>query len=488
MYKYKKVHSLILGLILLLGNASFIYAEQVVNVDASTLIARAEISVNPSSATFIEGSIFEVPILLNTKGQSMNAIELNLKFDPNKLSIIKPSTGKSIIGIWVQPPKYDNTNGTASFVGTVPGGIVSDSALIITITFQAKNTGTTEIRVLDSSNVLANDGLGSQAILTSSRGLYTILPKSPGGLTIYSDTHQFQDHWYNNNSPTVAWNKDPKIVGFSYILDNKPNTIPDNKNILNETSKSYQDLTDGLWYFHIKALNEGGAWGTTTHYLFRIDTTAPAKFKPKVDYIKTDNIDKALVSFFSTDSLSGIDHYEIGVIDKTQGETSSPIFVRSESPYQVPVSAVANSRVIIRAYDMAGNSTDIQTSVRPPTALARWFTNNSSIMLLLLLVLLVLLYLTHYLWGHKVLRKLQVISHLLQGKKGESVAEVVKEVEEVMDAKDEKTEEIKAVPEVKTNTTPELAVPVVQTPIVQMPDTKPEIKPEVDENKQDIFE
>ncbi|MCC6323303.1 hypothetical protein IT400_00770 [Candidatus Nomurabacteria bacterium] len=426
MNKYKKIYTFIVSLILLLSNTSFLYAENIINIDASKLVARAEISVNPSSATFTEGSTFEVPILLNTKGQSMNAIDLNLKFDPNKLAIIKPSTGRSIIGIWVQPPKYDNTNGTASFVGTIPGGIVSDSALIITITFQAKSTGTAEIRVLDSSNVLANDGLGSQAILTSNRGVYTILPKSPGGLTIYSDTHQFQDHWYNNNSPTLAWNKDPKIVGFNYILDNKPNTIPDNKNILNETSKSYQDLTDGLWYFHIKALNEGGAWGTTTHYLLRIDTTPPAKFKPQTDYLTKDNINTALITFFTTDSLSGIDHYEIGVIDKTQGETSSPIFVRSESPYQVPLSAVANSRVIIRAYDMAGNSIDIQTSVRPPTAIVQWFTNNSSVMLLLLLILLVLLYLTHYLWGHKVLKRFKLISHLLQGKKGESLDEVVK--------------------------------------------------------------
>ncbi len=125
----------------------------VVNIDASSLIPHSEISVTPSSATFIEGSIFEVPILINTKGKSINAIELNIKYDASKLSIVKPSTGKSIISLWVQPPTYDNTKGIATVVGAIPDGIVSDSSLIITITFQAKATGQAEVRIQDTSSV-----------------------------------------------------------------------------------------------------------------------------------------------------------------------------------------------------------------------------------------------------------------------------------------------------------------------------------------------
>lgn len=491
MFKNQKKFLFTLSLMLICTlNIPFAYADKVININASDLVPRAEISVTPAQATIVEDSIFEVPILLNTKGQSMNTIELNLKFDPTKLSIVKPSTGKSIIGIWVQPPKYDNTKGTANFAGTIPGGIVSNSSLIITITFQAKGLGTTDVRVLDSSSVLANDGVGTQAVLTSSRGVFTVLPKPPGGLTIYSDTHPFQDHWYNNNSPTLAWNRDPGIIGFSYVLDDKPNTIPNNENLINETSKSYQNLNDGLWYFHIKALRGGGAWGTTTNYIFRIDTTAPAKFSPKVNYLTEDNINRALVTFFSTDSLSGIDHYEIGVIDKTQAETSSPLFVRSESSYQVPFSAVTNSRVIVRAYDTAGNSTDVQVSVRPPSAMMRWITDNSSIILLLLLILIILLYLIHYLWGHKVLKKLRLVSRLLNDKKEEDIEEVVKEVEEEM-TENEKGKEQVSTPEIKT------VVPVAKTEApkiepkveeIKVEEVKPEVKiePKVEEPKQEV--
>lgn len=429
----KKIYTYIpcLFIIFSFSLANFSYANEVVNLDAVSLAARSEISITPQQATYTEGSIFEVPILINTKGRSVNTIELNIKFDPTKLSIVKPSTGKSVIGLWIQPPTYDNTKGTASVAGSIPGGIVSDSSLILAITFQAKAVGTALVQVLDTSSVFANDGVGTPTILSFNRGTYTILPKPPGGLTIYSDTHPFQDHWYNNNSPVLAWNKDPGVIGFSYVLDDKPNTIPDNKNLSIDPTKSYQDLKDGLMYFHVKALKDGGSWGGTTHYLLRIDTNPPAKFKSKVSYIVNDNLNRALVTFFTTDALSGVDHYEIGVIDKTQSLTSSPIFVRTESPYEVPPVSNSGSTVIVRAYDYAGNSVDSQINIKVPGRFTNWIMNNSTIILLLILLLLIILYFTHYLWGHHVLRRLQLISKLLSGKKDLTASDVAKEVEEI---------------------------------------------------------
>ncbi len=413
-----------------MGSIVVASAEQVLNLDASSLVARSEILITPQQASFTEGSVFEVPILINTKGRSINTVELNLKFDPTKLSIVKPSTGKSIIGLWIQPPTYDNVKGTASIAGSIPGGIISESSLVLSITFLAKSVGTTELRILDTSSVLANDGVGTQTVLSYNRGIYTILPKPPGGLTIYSDTHPFQDHWYNNNSPVLAWNKDPGVIGFSYVLDDKPNTIPDNKNLTTDATKAYQDLGDGLWYFHIKALKDGNAWSATTNYILRIDTTPPALFTPKVDYISSDKLNRALITFFTTDALSGIDHYEVGVIDRSQTTTSSPIFTRSESPYEVLPISVAGSTVIVRAYDVAGNSVDTQIQVNMPGRVTKWLNINTTSVLAIALLILVLMYLIHYLWGHNILKRLKLISDLLRGKKPEQIESIVKQIED----------------------------------------------------------
>jgi len=81
-------------------------AETAVNLNVSDLVPHTEISITPQTGTFAEGATFEVPIFINTKGRSVNAIDLNILFDKDRLSVVKPSGGKSIIGIWVQPPSY----------------------------------------------------------------------------------------------------------------------------------------------------------------------------------------------------------------------------------------------------------------------------------------------------------------------------------------------------------------------------------------------
>ncbi len=406
------------------------------NIKASDLVAHSEISVTPKSGIFTEGSTFEVPIYINTKGHSINAIALTIGFDAKKLSIVSPSGGKSIIGLWVQPPSYDNVKGTVTIVGTIPGGITTNSGLVVTVTFQAKATGRAEVNIKSDSSVLLNDGLGSATILDSSRGVYEIVPKPPEGVHVFSDTHPFQDRWYNNNSPTVAWDIDPGVTAFSYVLDTNPNTVPDNTQMGLTASKSFEKMKDGLWYFHIKAFKAGG-WSTTNHFLLRIDTTPPAEFSPTVGYVTSSDSPRSLVSFFTTDGLSGIDRYEIGVIDKVQAETSSPVFIETESPYQLPSQTIKDARVIIRAFDHAGNVREGFADIAVPKLVWKFLTDNKIAILLGGLGLFILFLLFHYLFGHHILRHTRNVFRRI---KREEKLEELKELEE--EIREEKAEEL----------------------------------------------
>jgi hypothetical protein len=152
-----------------------------------------------------------------------------------------------------------------------------------------------------------------------------------------------------------------------------------------------------------------GVWGNTGHFLVRIDTTPPALFKPEVEYVLAAAvlIERALVSFFTTDALSGIDHYEVGVIDKSQPVTESPSFVQSESPYQVPIGSDAGTKVIVRAVDKAGNVLDVSVDVLPPESFERFFRDNVVPILLILLTIALILMILHFFWGHHVVRRLR---------------------------------------------------------------------------------
>ena len=388
-----KIRSRVFPLVVLMVIAwSHVDAQQTVYLDVSELIPKTELSFSPRTASFIENSTFDIPILVNTKGANINGIEVRISYDQDKLEIVKPSSGLSIIGVWVEPPSYDNARGTASYVGVITNGLTTSAGLVGTITFRAKSTGKAIISISPNSKVLLNDGQGTEAPVDWGRAEYTILPKAPEGVNVFSETHPFQSEWYNNNSPIVSWDRDSGISGFSYILDNKPFTIPENTINTNETTKSFENLDDGLWYFHIKA-NKSGVWGTTGHFLMRIDTAPPAEFKPKVDYLVAALIlnERALVSFFTTDNLSGIDHYEVGVIDKSQPATVSPVFVQTESPFQVPLTS-GNLNVVVRAFDKAGNVRDTSVSLGKPALIGGFIKYILSFVILISLIGLALRY------------------------------------------------------------------------------------------------
>lgn len=397
-----------LSFITVLTFSPLLVGAQSVSVDASRLIRKPEITLSPRSGSFIEGSTFDVPILLNTNGVSINSLEVRLNFDRNKLEIVRPTGSESIIGVWVEPPRFDNKNGTASYVGVITNGITTNSGLIGTVTFKAKSSGRAVVYIGSDSKVLINDGLGTEIESEFGRSEYSILVKPPEGVKVFSDTHPFQGQWYNNNSPKISWEKDLGVEGFSYVIDNIPSTVPDNKIISQDTTTAYENLADGLWYFHIKA-RKNGAWSNTGHFLVRIDTNPPARFKPDISYLTTkDRIaDKTLVSFFTTDNLSGIDRYEVGVIDKSDTSNASPIFVEVESPYQVPVSGSGYMNVMVRAVDGAGNVVDVSLDIEPQTFVNSFFKSNWLLLVLILLAVLITGFVTNYFVGHHVLRHLR---------------------------------------------------------------------------------
>ncbi|MCP6719510.1 MAG: cohesin domain-containing protein, partial [Patescibacteria group bacterium] len=153
---------------------------------------KATLFLSPRIETLLAGSTFDVSVVLDTRGNNINAVELNLKFSPDKLTVVKPSGRKSFFSIWHELPIYSNAKGTARFVGGIPEGITTESGLVTTITFRAKATGKAIIEILPSSKVLASDGLGTNILSGFGRGVYTIEPRPPGGARVFSETHPFQ--------------------------------------------------------------------------------------------------------------------------------------------------------------------------------------------------------------------------------------------------------------------------------------------------------
>lgn len=414
----RKISSLIFLLSFFLVN--FVAQAQNVNIDASLLLTHVGVGLSPRSGSFTEGATFQVPILIDTKGASINGIEVHINYDKNKLSIVNPTGGTSIIGLWIDPPKFNNLNGTVSYIGVVPNGITTGSGLVGTITFKAIAAGSATVSVSSASRILLNDGLGTLAQVDVGRAEYSILAKAPEGVNVFSYTHPNQSDWYNNNTPVLSWVKDDGVSGFSFELDNKPNTIPDNVEDSEDTTKGFEKLNDGLWYFHIKAI-KAGVWGATGHFLLRIDTTPPAHFTPETNYLVTAVIlaERTLVSFFTTDNLSGVDHYEVGVIDKNQPLTDSPVFIQTESPFQLPFSKDGRLQVIVRAVDKANNVRDESIDIRMPFVITKFVQDYLVYILLGIIILGLVMLLIHYMLGYHIIRAIRRFRLILKNEKEE---------------------------------------------------------------------
>lgn len=355
---------------------------------------RVEIFISPLSGSFVEGSTFQVPVLINTNGASVEGIKIKINFDKDKLSIVEPSGGKSIIGVWLESPSYDNDVGTASYTGDIPEGIVTESGLVATITFKAIGSGQATIGVNPISEIYFHNDLRTKAQLDPGRAVYDILVKLSEGPDVFSETHPSPGKWYNNDSPIISWKNENGASGWSFILDNKPYTVPDNTIDSEETTKSFENLNDGLWYFHVKAMKLSG-WGTSAHFLMKIDTAPPAEFTPSANSLFASTIltGRMLISFFTTDNLSGVDHYEVGTIDKNQPITEAPVFIQTSSPFQVPImDNSASISVIVRAFDKAGNMREGTAEIHPPFVLWGFIKSHPAALTFAVILLLLMLY------------------------------------------------------------------------------------------------
>lgn len=377
--------------------------------DQSVLLHQTSprILLSPASASFEQGATFDISMYLDTAQTPVNAVDLTISFDPRDVFVISPVGKVSIISKWISAPSYSNETGYIRLTGNVENGITTSKGLIATITFKSTRAGETRISVDSTSEIRFDDPSVSPMNTPNSVARITFLPKAPESTRVYSETHPFQDRWYNNDTPTFMWDRDPAATGYSYTLDDKPFTIPDITEDTTDERVSFPNTTDGVSYFHLRTKKDS-AWLGTTHYAVRIDTTPPTVAKPKASlYWAAAAGSTGSLSFKATDIPSGINHYEIGLIRKEDPADVRPVFVEATSPYILPTEE-SDVRVIVRAFDEAGNTSDTSIEVALyPSFYEFTFVHKEVMILSLILLVILLIFSRHFVIHHHIVSALQ---------------------------------------------------------------------------------
>ena len=316
--------------------------------------AGAKLFLSPEAGTQYVGSYLSVDVLVNTGGNPTNAYRAVVTYPAAKLEAVAVSSGGSICSLWIPPtPRYSNDSSTATFECGATKAYKGTSGRIGRIDFLVKAVGKATVSI-SAGEVKKADGIGTE--LLSSRGAASFdLQETPAGVPVISSpTHPNQNAWYREKAVELAWTATEEADGFSYSLNQKTGDTPDDISEGPAAAKTYPSVDDGIWYFYLKARQTSG-WSFTGHFRIQIDNAPPEPFTIVVDP-PTEKITRApLLSFATTDKLSGIDHYEIAI------DGAAPL--TTASPYQFDRIKGGTHQTVVQAFDRAGNMQEAKATL-----------------------------------------------------------------------------------------------------------------------------
>ncbi len=328
----------------------------------------ATLYFSPTSGSYSVGESFPVTIFVSSPNQAMNAASGVVSFPGDALEVVSLSKSGSIFSLWVQEPSFSNSLGTVSFEGVVLNpGFTGGAGKIMTIHFRARQAGSAAIS-FKSGQVLANDGKGTNilgGLGDANFGFDEVqsevpAPEEPAPSLgppkprISSPTHPDQNKWYAKDAAILNWQVPGGVTAVRLGVGNSPTGSPTVTYAPATSTKEVSNLGDGVWYFHAQFRDSQG-WGPVAHYRFQIDTKAPNEFD--VSFAEGGDSDnpQPVALFNTTDSLSGIDFYNVKIGDGDFFIVSLEDVKRN--PYTLPLQAPGKRTLVVRAYDKAGNYT-----------------------------------------------------------------------------------------------------------------------------------
>ncbi len=173
------------------------------------LVQAAEISVVPAGEkSFVAGEKFQVDVVLDTAGESLNAFLGTISFPENLLSLSEVRDGNSIVNFWIERPKIS----PLSFSGITPGGYVGSHGLLLSLVFTAQKSGAGVISV-DNAETLRNDGKGTSVKVSAKDFAFSVKTAS-GAVPVFQSAEDKDPP--ENFTPTLA--KDPNLFDGQWFL------------------------------------------------------------------------------------------------------------------------------------------------------------------------------------------------------------------------------------------------------------------------------
>jgi len=325
----------------------------------------ASLIIDPASESFLVGKVFPVKLIIDTNGQFINTVHADIIFPSDKVEVVNISKENSIFSVWPEEPNISNSK--ISFSAGLPNPGFSGIGNIITVNFKAKEEGLINLKI-DGGKILANDGLGTNILVFIKEAKYSIYKEILSEETysepltdkffLFSPTHPNPEEWYNNNNPFFQWELNPEIKGVSFVLDNNAETLPDTISEGIISSKTFENIKDGVWYFHIR-INDKNGWSETYRLKIQVDASPPYPFEVIIDNSGDPTNPSPNLYFETNDDTSGVDYYKF----KINEENFSELIISQINPFSLSNLLPGIYRLTVRVTDLAGNNVETETII-----------------------------------------------------------------------------------------------------------------------------
>lgn len=345
---------------------------------ASNNLYAASLALTPAAGSHEKNTTFSVSINVSSADQAMNAASGTITFPTDKLQVASISKTGSVVNFWAQEPSFSNTSGTIKFEGVVlTPGYKGSAGKILTINFKGKSVGLADVKFL-SSQILANDGTGTNIQKSVSGGSFNITDAAAPATEvidldketpidesvpiidneiacesdslIYSTTHPGQI-WRKENTAVFSWDAAEDVVASRIAFDKNPNTEP---NVLSKPAiveKKYENIADGTWYFHL-SLQDNSGWSKTEHFKIQIDQTAPELTLREIERSDLTN-PKPVVHLEIKDNISCVKGFTINIDGKEVDWNKLP-----DGNYELETIEPGKHELSVIVHDRAGNQNE----------------------------------------------------------------------------------------------------------------------------------
>ena len=323
-------------------------------------IYNSTLKFEPDNNVIDQSSEQRIAIKVATGGEAINALTVEVDFDPAQAKVLDILTENSFCrpDLFVEK-SIDNDTGKVMITCGLPSpGFNGGEGVVAELLLQPLKIGDFALHFGPSTSVIANDGLGTDVLRQSTDASYRVANfelqtaqngQVPPAVQIFSSSHPNSERWYNQRAINFSW---PPYQGYQYfyLFDKNPNSIPRGEFSTTENELNLSAKDDGIYYLHVVAFKDGQA-GPVSSYKVKIDATIP--LPPLILASKTTAEIGEIIrfKFAGSDDLSGL---QKGFYVKIDNSILFPVLPQLDIPFYDPGRHI----ITLRVFDNAGNYRD----------------------------------------------------------------------------------------------------------------------------------